>query len=279
MQVVVVEQSDEFLNRARSYLEKNEVTHSFILSLAEKYIKSKKPVIRTLLVLDGEVELAAMQTEASRALIVSDGSKAAVSALAQYFKQNRISLPGIYSLADVVERFSRETAARVEATTKLRLFRLLKVIPPKRAGGSARPAVSSDVNTIMKWQKEFYVEAVPHDPVPSDADLRKHLEDTINQKQWFIWEDGGQPVCMVGSMRETEIDRWIAPVYTPLNLRGNGYGSALTAYVSQLILDSGKVAMLNTDLANPTSNSIYQKIGYEPVADFAHDIYIRPAGG
>ena len=59
-----------------------------------------------------------------------------------------------------------------------------------------------------------------------------------------------------------------APVYTPPEHRGTGYGSAVTAAVSQHALDAGaRDVILFTDLANPTSNSIYQKIGYRPVYD------------
>jgi predicted GNAT family acetyltransferase len=43
-----------------------------------------------------------------------------------------------------------------------------------------------------------------------------------------------------------------------------------------MILDSGKkFCFLFTDQANPTSNSIYQKIGYEPVCDF-HEYTFSP---
>ena len=60
----------------------------------------------------------------------------------------------------------------------------------------------------------------------------------------------------------------IGPVYTPPELRGRGYASALTAQVSQLQLDRGKrFCFLYTDLANPTSNAIYRRIGYERVCD------------
>jgi hypothetical protein len=42
------------------------------------------------------------------------------------------------------------------------------------------------------------------------------------------------------------------------------------AAVSQSQLDAGRRSLyLFTDLANPTSNHIYQAIGYEPVRDVA----------
>ena len=60
----------------------------------------------------------------------------------------------------------------------------------------------------------------------------------------------------------------VAPVYTPPEHRANGYGSAVTAAVSQHVMNAGATSVvLFTDLANPTSNSIYQKIGYRPVYD------------
>ena len=57
-------------------------------------------------------------------------------------------------------------------------------------------------------------------------------------------------------------------MYTPPPARGRGYASALVAEASQLQLDAGRrFCFLFTDLANPTSNHIYQAIGYEPVRD------------
>ena len=60
----------------------------------------------------------------------------------------------------------------------------------------------------------------------------------------------------------------VGPVYTPPDLRGRGYASALTADLTRRLLAGGRrFCFLYTDLANPTSNSIYQRIGYRPVSD------------
>ena len=56
----------------------------------------------------------------------------------------------------------------------------------------------------------------------------------------------------------------INSVYTPKEYRQKGYATAVVAELSRTILNSGKkFCTLFTDLANPTSNSIYQKIGYK----------------
>jgi predicted GNAT family acetyltransferase len=60
----------------------------------------------------------------------------------------------------------------------------------------------------------------------------------------------------------------IGPVFTPVDDRGHGYGSAITAAAAALARSRGvDDVVLFADLANPTSNGIYQKIGFEPVAD------------
>jgi predicted GNAT family acetyltransferase len=59
----------------------------------------------------------------------------------------------------------------------------------------------------------------------------------------------------------------IGPVYTPPEHRRRGYAGAAVAQVSQLLRDAGARVCLYTDQANPTSNGIYQAIGYRPVVD------------
>ncbi|MFE3618143.1 GNAT family N-acetyltransferase, partial [Streptomyces anulatus] len=80
----------------------------------------------------------------------------------------------------------------------------------------------------------------------------------------------GQPVTLVA--RQAAVLGWArtGPVYTPPRFRGNGFASALTATVAGRIRAEGADACLFTDLANPTSNKIYQRIGFEPVRDFVH---------
>ena len=85
----------------------------------------------------------------------------------------------------------------------------------------------------------------------------------------YLWVDDGRPVSMTGAGGLTPNGIRVGPVYTPPGDRGHGYASNLVAQVSQAQLDSGRTyVFLFTDLANPTSNKIYQAIGYEPVNDF-----------
>ena len=94
-----------------------------------------------------------------------------------------------------------------------------------------------------------------------------------------LWEDGGEPVSLAGWGGPTPNGIRIGPVYTPPELRGRGYATALTAELSQRLLDGRlfeggrRFCFLYTDLANPTSNAIYERIGYRRVAESAEIVF------
>jgi predicted GNAT family acetyltransferase len=94
------------------------------------------------------------------------------------------------------------------------------------------------------------------------------LDDKLSYGGMTLWEVSGKPVAMAGVTRpEAGMVRVIA-VYTPPDLRGRGYGGAVTAAVTRAALDAGaEDVVLFTDLANPTSNALYQRLGYRPVED------------
>jgi predicted GNAT family acetyltransferase len=91
-----------------------------------------------------------------------------------------------------------------------------------------------------------------------------------------LWEDGGDVVSLSGWGGPTPNGIRIGPVYTPPELRGRGYATALVAELSQSLLDGGRrFCFLYTDLSNPTSNAIYERIGYVKVAESAMVEFVR----
>jgi predicted GNAT family acetyltransferase len=61
----------------------------------------------------------------------------------------------------------------------------------------------------------------------------------------------------------------VDPVYTPAHLRARGYAGAVTVEVTRTALAAGATdVVLFTNPANATSNALYRRIGYVPLADF-----------
>jgi GNAT superfamily N-acetyltransferase len=145
-----------------------------------------------------------------------------------------------------------------------RLFRLGEVTEPgPPPAGAARPARAADVPLLEGWFADFAAfigEAGRQD---------FHVAERVADGRVLLWEDGtGRPVSMVGWSPRVAGQVRIAPVYTPAELRGRGYAGAVVARASQELRQSGaEQVLLFTDLANPTSNALYQRIGYRPIAD------------
>jgi hypothetical protein len=113
------------------------------------------------------------------------------------------------------------------------------------------------------------------DTVPQDLVLQRGVvEKLIGQKALYIWQDE-QPVSMAAQTRASTNGIAINAVFTPLEQRGKGYATACVAALSQRLLTGGRhFCTLFTDLANPTSNRIYQRIGFEALGDFEEWVFL-----
>ncbi|HSE52892.1 MAG TPA: GNAT family N-acetyltransferase [Gemmatimonadales bacterium] len=145
-----------------------------------------------------------------------------------------------------------------------RIHELRSVIPPVHpAAGRLRPARESEAGVLTPWVGDML--ALIGDSREA-ADLAR---ERIRGGNLFVWEDG-EPVSMAGWTGKTPSGVRVNFVYTPAALRGRGYATAAVAALSQHLLDQGnRYCCLYTDLANPTSNAIYHRIGYRPIRDAA----------
>jgi hypothetical protein len=156
------------------------------------------------------------------------------------------------------------------------IYQLDTVMPVGGVPGRLRRATEADRPLLEDWLAAFFAEAVPGEAGTASAWVTEALHSTT--RGVYLWEVEGKPVSLAGHSGPTPNGMRIGPVYTPPALRAHGYASAVTAALSQLLLDQGRrFCFLFTNLANPTSNKIYQAIGYRPVIDV--DIYEFSADG
>jgi len=152
----------------------------------------------------------------------------------------------------------------------MRLYRL-GVLQVPDARGSARLAASADAELVLHWVRAFHLEAAPNHPTDGVADLV--VRRLAAGQLWFWVTD--EPVSLAGLSAPANGVSRIGPVYTPPAFRRHGYGAGVTAHASQAALHAGaEHVVLYTDLANPTSNAIYQRIGYIPDHDFEERSFI-----
>ena len=162
-------------------------------------------------------------------------------------------------VTEVVRRLSAEPGRRMTQ----RLFRLDELHPPRSVPGQARRAVAADQPAVRDWYSAFAAEA---GAVVADVD--RAVDDALASGGCWLWCDGGgAPVSLATRRPAMAGSARIGPVYTPPHHRGHGYGSAVTAAATADVLSGGAVPVLFTDLANPVSNEIYQRLGYRAVED------------
>ncbi len=181
-------------------------------------------------------------------------------------------LPGVLGPPESAEAFidawTELRGVDAEVQRQQRIYELTEVVPVEGVPGAMRQATEDDLELITEWTTDFDVEAVGEKRDAVRGAARARAERGIENGVFFLWKVDGAPVSMAGFSGPTPNGIRINYVYTPPEHRRNGYASALTAALSQRLLDEGReFCFLFTDLANPTSNHIYQEIGYRPVRD------------
>lgn len=181
------------------------------------------------------------------------------------------SLPSALACA---EEIGRRTGGTALVDRHSRLFECTELVLPTMPPGRLRPAELSDAQRCLDWFTVFHAEAdaqagregggASEVSAHSIDDMRRRIEGG----RILLWETpGGEVVHLTGVSAPAFGVSRIGPVYTPAEHRGRGYASAAVALATQAIFDVGARACLFTDQANPTSNGIYQAMGYRAVAD------------
>jgi hypothetical protein len=224
----------------------------------------------------GEPVAAALITAPYNLIVADTEDEAAIEALIAGIKTDELEVPGVTGNRPTIERFVAKWDSEAPVAARLLMaqgvFALEQVASIEPTSGSARIAVHEDLELIESWTWDFMMEALPDEPRMAERmrDAIKRLLDQETPGAHWLWSHGGQPVSLSTHKAPTGHGIRIGPVYTPPEHRRNGYASSLVAAQSQWLLDNGyDFCFLYTDLANPTSNAIYERIGYRQVAEAA----------
>lgn len=218
-----------------------------------------------------------------RPLFVLPMPEAAAVALAETLVargEEVLALNGALPATQVcAEELARLTGRTAMVALHSRLHEASRVVLPKEPDGLLRPAGREDVGLARAWFAAFFADADAQAgrPVrahagevpPPDEMLRR-----IADGQIWVWEVDGQPVHLTALNPASFGVARIGPVYTPEAHRGRGYAGATVAALTSRVLGAGDVPCLFTDQANPVSNALYARIGYEPVVDMANYVLV-----
>jgi hypothetical protein len=267
----------EFYQRAEPFLMALEVRHNLILGTTARLVKypDRYPDPYLATIEDGgEVTGVVMRTPPYNA-VLSEGldTPEAIALAVDALRQAYGTLPGVLGPTASSRAFAEQWQAATGQPCHLhmaeRIYELTGVTPPDGVSGSLRRIEPADSDLLVRWLSAFNREArIETEGVDYAEIVGRYLAlPTSEVPGLYLWEDS-HPVSMAGAGRPTPNGMSVNAVYTPPEHRRRGYASACVAALSQRILDSGlRFCCLFTDLSNPTSNSIYMRMGYRPVCD------------
>jgi predicted GNAT family acetyltransferase len=215
----------------------------------------------------GHVEGAFLWTPSYPPLLSAMPERAA-RGLADVLAGREARLPGVSGSQAATEVFADEWKRRTGTASRVamhqRLYRLGELeVPDPLPDGTARTANRDERPLMLQWATAFWQEVEENGPVNTAM-----LDARLDTGRIALWEAGGQPVAMAWWSPVVAGMSRVSVVYTPPEHRRRGYGAAATTKATRSAMEEGATdVVLFTDLANPTSNAVYHRLGYRPVED------------
>ncbi|MBW3628604.1 MAG: GNAT family N-acetyltransferase [Gemmatimonadetes bacterium] len=267
---------ETFLRHTVTDLERDEARNSLILGAATAMAQGNAAgpdgsLFATVVDTDG-LALAAMMAPPHPLVLASDREtlEPTLEPLVRHLRKSGVHPPAVVAPRAIAERFSllwsRASQLPARVAMQQRLYALTEVRPLTSPKGRLRRAEESDRDLVTDWMSAFDAEALGE---LTHAQASATAERRVAAGEIYLWEDG-EPRAMAARARPTRGTVAVNAVYTPRGGRENGYATACVLHLSRLLLEEGfRMCVLFTDLANPTSSTVYTRIGYAPVCDFS----------
>ncbi len=287
-EIVEHDHAQELITLSGPCLELRESENNLPLGLAHtlardpRYFGDDPPLL--LSILENGIPVGAAVRTPPRKIVLSRFDveiEAAVNRLVEYLRSKELQVPGVIGPERESQCFADCWSKAIPAlvatvSTRLRVFEDRSVVDVPLAPGRLRLAGMEDLPLISEWVEGFTREAAGEDSDPVKA-LDK-AEKYIGERNLFVWDHEG-PVSIARESRPMNGGTVISLVYTPPERRGRGYAtSCVHQLTKKLLADRYQFCSLFTDLANPTSNRIYPRIGYVPLGDTLEFDFDHAAG-
>ena len=276
VEIISHNHASELISLSGAYLEQNESENNLPIGLAYRlaedphYYGSELPLLLSILEQQKVVGVAVM-TPPHRIILsrINANIQTTIVHLMDYLHEIDVQIPGVVGPEAEAQAFSDCWVEGIDGVSPrivvhLRAFEARSVMNLPLSKGKLRLASMDDHSLMARWVANFSEEIGEH------ADLQSakiHAERCIKGQELYIWEHG-EPVSIAKKARPTRNGTTINTVYTPPEHRNKGYAtSCVWSLTKKMLSDGYSFCSLFTDLSNPTSNSIYTKIGYVPLGD------------
>jgi predicted GNAT family acetyltransferase len=256
------------LDAVGPYLASRPVRANLVLTLLSDRVARPAPGRYGWATAAGEVEGVVFQSPVTFQAALAPTTAAAAAALAGAVADAWPDLPGVAGEAAPAAAFAGTFGAArrmpVHPVEAQRLHHLTTLRAPDPVPGAPRLAVPGDQAVVAGFVAGFHADVGEGHRVAADDE--ETAAAAIAGGRLWLWDDGGPRAMVAITLPRAGVAR-LGAVYTPPRHRRRGFAGAVTADAVGRVLAEGATPVLYTQLSNPTSNALYQRLGFEPVAE------------
>ena len=266
LKVIFTEDPAFVLGKAGVFLSSQPVLHNLVLSILGARVAHRDPGRYWMAIQRDDTLGVAVQSPLTFSALLTPMKAPVTTAMADAIAEAGVVLPGITADAATAATFAGQWSERSKSAATpfqgLRLYQLFEIgeVPPTQ--GTLRKASANERSLMIAWTRAFQ-----HEIAESDEDTELRVDRGLAAGELWLWDRGGETVSMAVSREPVHGVVRLSGVYTPPEKRKHGYAAACVHTLSKQLGDAGYRCILYTDLGNPTSNSIYRRIGYRAVAE------------
>jgi hypothetical protein len=253
------------LSKAGEFLASQPVLHNLILSLLHARVAQPEPGRYWVAMERDRAVGVVLQSPLTFAATHTPMDRRVTAAMVDAIAATKVSLPGVNGEAATAASFAGHWSERRKSSATPfqgnRLYELLEAGEGTGIDGELRQALPRDRSLMIHWTRAFQTEIGE----PTD-DTEVRVDRGFVAGELWCWDDGEAKSMAVARKPIDGVVR-VSGVYTPAENRKCGYAAACVYALSKHMRDAGFRCCLYTDLANPTSNSIYRRIGYQAIAE------------
>jgi GNAT superfamily N-acetyltransferase len=268
MALVVHHDPQAFLVAARPIVADDPARRASVEAFLQRPASAPDEVVTRMAIWTGPGRPAVLYQRGDGPVVIGACTAEAARAAADWMGDAYPALASVVGSEAACEAFAGRWGAPNGGTwrvrTRMRNHMLRALVEPRAASGSARVAAGQDLPWIIEHQQAFAREAGIPD---SSASMARIARERLAGGGFRIWRDGTDVAYAGFSEAGPEAAR-VAPVFTLPAHRGRGYASSLVATIVREQLARGRLVFLVTDIANPTSNALYARLGFQPLDDF-----------
>lgn len=267
MEVLRYLSASEFLTATESFRKSDPIRTGLITSIANSVASGSRTYegyFWWAVIGDGEVKGIAIRTLPFGYVF----SPMALVVAKNLFEKIRVEDPSANEFAgprDVIDYLETIAQILVQESESELIYENRELIPSLKIG-TVRLATHADFDLVFQWMGEFINETGLR-----DFNLEGIVRGALQENRYYLLIVDEVPVSLGGRSPIQSFDGFsigrVGPIYTPRMYRKNGYASAVTSEITQILIGEGAMPTLYTQAENPTSNKIYQDLGYSFVAE------------